>query len=155
MNVFKTVCQGLLGLLAALAVTSTQSAELVQGFVNPGFGGSPLNSTYLFGVANAVNSHTAPKTAPTTASTSSASTSSVTPTDGDLFVKQLNSLVLSALANRLVGKAFGTSATDLPKDSTIDTGVNTITVQSVDNGTNVTIVDNKTGSKTMINVPNY
>ena len=140
-----------MGLTSALP---SYAGELVQGFINPDFGGNPNYGGVLLSEASAQNGFTAPKTTSTTASTSASSAAS-TPTSGQLFAQQLNQLVLSALANKLVSQAFGVGSTTLPSNSTINTGVNTVTIQAVGNGTQVTIMDNATGGQTVLNIPNY
>ena len=135
-------------------VANVHAGELVAGFINPDFGGNPNNGGVLLSEASAQNGFTAPKTTTTTA-TSASSSASTTPTSGQLFAQQLNQLVLNALANKLVSQAFGTGTTTLPSNSTINTGINTVTIQAVGNGTQVTIVDNATGGQTVLNIPNY
>lgn len=141
-------------LLTSIGLTlgfSVQAGELTQGFVNPDFGGNPNNGGYLLSNATAINQHNAPIT-----TASSNSPSSSTPlTTGQQFAQQLDRLVMSALANRLVTKAFGIDSTTLPTKSTFDTGVNTVTVEDTGNGTRVTIVDDATGGQTVLDIPNY
>ncbi|SFP52499.1 curli production assembly/transport component CsgF [Nitrosomonas cryotolerans] len=129
---------------------SAQASELVQGFVNPSFGGNPINGGYLLSNANAQNDHTAPtkKTPPPT----TASPGSEKPDSARLFAEQVNRLVMSALASRLVSKAFGSDAAD---NTAIDTGINTISVETALNATTVTIVDNVTGGRSVISIPNF
>jgi len=47
-----------LALLPIALSCSVTASELVYTPVNPGFGGDPLNSGYLLGVANAINDYT-------------------------------------------------------------------------------------------------
>ncbi|OLQ70109.1 curli production assembly protein CsgF [Photobacterium proteolyticum] len=50
-----------LALVCLLALSAKVSAtELVYTPINPSFGGNPLNSAHLLGVANAINDHKAP-----------------------------------------------------------------------------------------------
>jgi curli production assembly/transport component CsgF len=139
---------GTMAVLGLLAGTAAQGGELVHSFVNPDFGGNPLNGNYLLSNATAQNNH---KPHPTT--TAPSSTTSKKTTTAQRFQEMVDNLVISSLANRIVNKAFGTST--LPAMSSVDTGLNTISVQSTASGTTVTIVDNKTGGRSVINIPNY
>lgn len=130
--------------LICSGVGTAQAGELVQNFVNPSFGGNPLNGSHLLSVANAINDYKAPAT-PATPKASAA----------ELFSQQVDRLIMSALANRLVNKAFGTDTSTLPDTTTLDTGVNTISVVSKDGGTEVTVVDNATGAQSVIFIPDY
>ncbi|MGZ8216870.1 curli assembly protein CsgF [Methylomagnum sp.] len=47
----------LTGALALLAVTAAHGAELTHSFVNPSFGGNPLNGGYLLSNAASQNNH--------------------------------------------------------------------------------------------------
>ncbi|MCG7586824.1 curli assembly protein CsgF [Photobacterium sp. OFAV2-7] len=50
-----------LALVCLIALSAKVSAtELVYTPINPSFGGNPLNSAHLLGVANAINDHKAP-----------------------------------------------------------------------------------------------
>lgn len=130
-----------------------QAGEMTHFFVNPSFGGSPLNSNHLLSIAGAINTYSAPQK-PTTPATTS--TAPKTPTTAELFSQQVDRLVMSVLANRLVNQAFGTNDKVLPKDgSTINTGLNTITVVNSISGTAIKIVDNVTGSEATITVPQF
>ena len=60
--------------------------DIVYQPVNPSFGGNPFNSNHLLGVANAQNDFTNP------ASSSSSS-------QADIFARQLQSRLLSALSS--------------------------------------------------------
>ncbi len=126
------------------------AGEIVQSFVNPSFGGNPNNGPVLLSEANAINKFKAPSNV--VSSTSSSSSSS---TAASQFATTVDNLVQSAIANRLVTQALGpTSSTPLPTNS-IDTGVNTITINSIAAGTQVTIVNDLTGSRSIITVPTY
>lgn len=145
---------GLTVVLGLLAATAAQGGELVHTFVNPDFGGNPLNGNYLLSNASSQNNHKAhPKTSASTASTSPSKSTTKTQTSAERFQQMVDSLVMSSLANRIVNKAFGTS--NLPEMSSVDTGLNTISVQATASGTTVTITDNQTGGRSVITIPNY
>ncbi|PSU44574.1 curli production assembly protein CsgF [Photobacterium frigidiphilum] len=46
--------------LLCISVTKASATELVYSPINPSFGGNPLNSSHLLGVANAINDYKAP-----------------------------------------------------------------------------------------------
>lgn len=135
--------------LLSLIFGHAQAGELTFMNVNPSFGGSPLNSNHLMSIANSINTYQAHS------SPSSNSSSNKPPTSAELFAQQVDRLVMSALATRAVNQAFGNNNNSLPDESTINTGVNTVTVSHLIDGTHVTIVDNATGSQAVITVPNF
>lgn len=93
----------LVGLVSALALTGAAHAqELVYTPVNPSFGGNPFNSAHLLGIANAQNDTDAPATG-----------SSSRDAQADLFVRQLQSRLLSGLAGEVTNAIFG----DDPQES--------------------------------------
>jgi curli production assembly/transport component CsgF len=67
--------------------------DIVYAPVNPSFGGNPFNSAHLLGIANAQNDFRDPKAA---ASGSQA----------DIFSRQLQSRLLSALWSQIVDAIF-------------------------------------------------
>jgi curli production assembly/transport component CsgF len=127
------------------------AGELTHTFVNPDFGGSPLNGSYLLANATAQNDHKA-HVKPTASTTASASSKTDSATQ---FAQQVNQLVMSNLAYRLVGQAFGSSGEPIKSGSSIDTGINTVTVDAYEGGTRITITDNSTGGKSVITIPSY
>jgi curli production assembly/transport component CsgF len=138
-------------LLASLLVSNPSwGGELTHGFVNPDFGGSPLNGAYLLSNASAQNDHT-PKT-PTSAL--AGLSGSAQKNSAELFAEQVNSLVMSSVAYRVVNQAFGQSG-PLPNGSSLNTGINTVSVDYYDGGVRVTVIDNKTGGRSVIDIPNY
>lgn len=140
--------------LAGLTATAVSAGEMQHGFTNPSFGGSPLNGSTLLSEASAQNGHKPPRTAsPSNSTTATRKTTTPTITAAERFQQMVDNLVLSSLATRIVDKAFG--RTDLPESSTINTGLNTVSVQATVGGTTVTIVDNKTGGKSVITIPSF
>ncbi len=137
-------------LIGFLLVGSAHSAEMMQSFDNPSFGGNPNNAGALLQQAQLQNTHTAKST------TSAITTPTVKPlTTAERFQQTVDSLVISSLANRIVDNAFGEKG--LPQDgSAINTGLNTISVGTdASGGTTVTIVDNKTGGRSVITIPSF
>lgn len=137
-RVVKTTLLGsLLIVTAAPQVVSAQ--DIVYEPVNPSFGGNPFNSNHLLGIANAQNDFTNP----TTSSSSS---------QADIFARQLQSRLLSALSSQLVTAIFG----DDPQESgTISFGGQTVNfVRSLTEVT-ITIINDDTGEQTVIVVPTF
>lgn len=99
----------ILGIVAALALSATYVAagDLTYTPINPSFGGSPLNSAHLLGTANAQRTATARDARPST-SPGLGTTPGTTPgsTDADLFVRQLQGRLLSALASQVTQAIF-------------------------------------------------
>lgn len=128
--------------LAALALPLGNKAaaqDIVYTPVNPSFGGNPFNSNHLLGVANAQNDFTNP------ASSSSSS-------QADIFARQLQSRLLSALSSQIVTAIFG----DNPQESgTISFGGQTVRfIRSLTEVT-ITIINDDTGEETVIVVPTF
>jgi hypothetical protein len=142
------------GFLLLFLLTDTALAgELVHSFINTDFGGNPLTSSYLLSNASAQNGHKAQVTPTSTTSTSASSSTSTALTSGEVFAQQLDRLVINALANRLVDKAVNGGASIGVK--TFNTGLNQVTIDDTGTATQITITDNKTGGKTVVELPNY
>ena len=128
------------GLLASAHAGS--ASELVHQFTNPSFGGNPFNSQHLLGVANAINDYSDPsaRSANATANLS----------QGDIFARQLESRLLSGLADQVVEAIFGEDQQNSGKvvfgDQQISfvRGLETISL---------TIVNTATGQTTQVEVP--
>jgi hypothetical protein len=144
--------------LAVFLPVSVSGGELAHSFINTDFGGNPLTSSYQLNNAIAQNGH---KAQPTPATTTTATTASAggsaaaSQTSGDQFAQQLDRLVINALANRLVDKAVGGSTSTSTGVKTFNTGLNQVTVDDSGGTTQVTIIDNKTGGKTVVEIPNF
>ncbi|MGZ8310753.1 MAG: curli assembly protein CsgF [Allosphingosinicella sp.] len=123
-----------LGLVAPAA-----AQDMVYTPNNPTFGGNPFNSAHLLGVANAQNDYRDPRS--TTGSS-----------QADIFARQLQSRLLSALSSQLVDAIFGEN----PQESgTISFGGQTINfIRDLENVT-ITIIDDATGEETVIVVPTF
>jgi len=112
--------------------------ELVYTPVNPSFGGNPFNSAHLLGIANAQNDFEAPRD------------EEVATTQADLFLRQLQSRLLSGLAADVTDAIFGND----PQDSgVVSFGGQTISfVRGLDSVT-ITIDDADLGTTTEIILP--
>ena len=124
------------GMLAAPAVAQ----DLTYQPINPSFGGNPFNSSHLLGIANAQNDYKDPR-----ATSSSGS-------QADIFARQLQSRLLSALSSQIVDAIFGEN----PQESgTISFGGQTIQfVRGLENVT-LTISNDDSGETTTIVVPTF
>ncbi len=127
------------------------AGDLVYTPVNPSFGGNPLNSSHLFATANAQREATASDAGDDlVAGGDGGDGSSEGNTDADLFVRQLESRLLSALASQVTEAIFGENPQD---QGTVTFGVTTVTfTRSLDSIT-LLIVDNSDGTVTEIVVP--
>lgn len=129
-------------ILAAIVVafsTPAAAEDLVYTPVNPSFGGNPFNSSHLLGIANAQNKFKDP---------SSASRG----TEADIFARQLQSRLLSALSSQIVEAIFGENP---QQQGTIQFGGQTIEfVRGLEEVT-LTITDDSTGEITTIVIPTF
>jgi len=120
----KIACVAFLGASVVLAgVGGSAAQDMVYTPINPSFGGSPLNSSHLLGLANAQRTATARKPAPGADPTNPSGSGS---SDADLFVRQLQSRLLSALASQVTDAIFGENQQD---SGTVTFGDTTITFE--------------------------
>ncbi len=132
-------------ILAALVAASVMSVaasaqDLVYEPVSPSFGGNPFNSSHLLATAEAQNKYRDPRQAANGLGTSQA----------DLFVRQLQSRLLSGLSSQIADSIFGENPQD---NGTIVFGSQTVTfTRNLDNIT-LTIFDSDTGETTTIVIP--
>lgn len=136
--VFKHLARGVVALCVCGGLSTIATAStLTYTPINPAFGGSPLNSSYLLGVAGAINKYKDP-----TATTST--------DQGALFVQQLQGQLLSALSSQITNVIFGPDAAQAGKivfgDQTISFTKNLDSVQ-------LSIINTSTGSTTSIAIP--
>jgi curli production assembly/transport component CsgF len=111
--------------------------DMVYKPINPSFGGNPFNSAHLLGVANAQNDYRDPR------STTSSS-------QQDLFARQLQSRLLSALSSQLIDAIFGENPQER---GTFSIGGQTVSfIRDLENVT-ITITSDETGEVTTIIVP--
>jgi curli production assembly/transport component CsgF len=126
--------------VAAFAVAVPAAAQdITYQPIDPSFGGNPFNSAHLLGIANAQNDYRDP-------------TSTQDSSQADIFARQLQSRLLSALSSQIVNAIFGEN----PQESgTISFGGQTINfVRSLTEVT-LTITDNDTGEVTTIVIPTF
>jgi len=132
-----SICKA--GLLACAVLFSAPAVaqDLVHEPISPTFGGNPFNSQHVLGVANANNDFRDPRA---TSSNSQA----------DIFARQLQSRLLSALSSQIVDAIFG----DNPQESgTISFGGQTIEFFRTLEEVTLIIKNDTTGEETRIVVP--
>lgn len=133
MSVFK------LGLAAGaiLCALPVSAQDVVYRPISPTFGGNPFNSNHVLGVANANNDTRDPRTAATNS-------------QADIFARQLQSRLLSALSSQIIDAIFGENPQE---QGTISFGGQTIEFfRSLDEVTLI-IRNDQTGEETRIVVP--
>ena len=130
--------------IAAAIFMASSGPALAQDFtyepVSPTFGGNPFNSAHILGIAGAQNDYKDPKAV--AASNSQA----------DIFARQLQSRLLSALSSQIVNAIFGENPQER---GTIRFGGQTISfVRGLEEVT-LTITNDETGEVTTIVVPTF
>ena len=125
---------------AGIFAAPAMAQDLTYQPINPSFGGNPFNSSHLLGIANAQNDYKDPRATSTSGS------------QADIFARQLQSRLLSALSSQIVDAIFGEN----PQESgTISFGGQTINfVRSLTEVT-LTITDDQTGEVTEIVIPTF
>lgn len=141
------------GVILAAGAGAAPATELVYTPINPSFGGNPLNSAHLLATANAQREATASDFVSvdrTGGTTGTGGTGGVGSSDADLFVRQLQGRLLSALAGQVTEAIFG----DNPQDSgTVRFGDTTVTFERTLDSIRLTIVNAADGTVTEIVVP--
>ena len=129
-----------LGLVALTSLGGTAHAQdLTYEPVDPSFGGNPFNSAHLLGIANAQNDYKDP-------------TAATRNSQADIFARQLQSRLLSALSSQIVDAIFG----DNPQErGTISFGGQTINFVRGLTEVTLTITDDTTGEVTTIVIPTF
>jgi curli production assembly/transport component CsgF len=131
-----------MGAVVATAwVSGAAASDLIYQPVSPGFGGDPFNTAYLLGTAEAQNQHIEEQRF-------GAGTTGLS--QADLFVRQLQSRLLSSLAGQVSDAIFGDDAQD---QGEIVFGDQTITFERGLEFIEITIFDAVSGSSTDVRVP--
>lgn len=131
------VAAGLITAVMWTAAVGASAQDITYQPINPTFGGNPFNSAHLLGVANAQNNYRDPKS--TTGSS-----------QGDLFARQLQSRLLSALSSQLIDAIFGENPQER---GTFTLGGQTVTFIRDLESVTITITNDETGEITTIVVP--
>ncbi len=128
------------------AAANAQAGSLVYQPVNPSFGGSPLNGSWLQAEAAAQND--ASRRAQRLQQLQSAQTSATSLSQGQLFAQQLQSQIYGSLANQITQSIFGENA---QTSGTYSFGGSTVTFQRVGPNIQLQIFDGT--SNTTVIVP--
>jgi len=121
-----------------LIVGQASAQELRYEPINPSFGGDSFNSSHLLAIANGQNDYKDP------------SQKSTESTQTDLFLRQLQSRLLSSLAGQVTEAIFGEN----PQESgTIVFGAQTIEFFRGVGSVTLIIRDAETGGVTQIEIP--
>ena len=129
----------LAGVTAASMIAAIPAAaqDIVHEPISPTFGGNPFNSNHILGVANAQNDFRDPR-------------ARATNSQADIFARQLQSRLLSALSSQIVDAIFGEN----PQESgTISFGGQTIEFFRSLESVTLVIRNDETGEETRIVVP--
>lgn len=123
--------------------------DLVYTPINPSFGGSPLNSSHLLSTANAQRTATA-RDADDDDVVGGAAIDTPGSSNADLFVRQLEGRLLSALASQVTDAIFGEN----PQEGGLVTfGTTTVEFQRTLDSIRLVIIDSLDGTVTEIVVP--
>lgn len=136
----------------ALAIASSPLAaqDLSFQFINPSFGGNPGNSGHLLSLANTQRTATAPEDNEDVFGGGTGGVDDARDTRADLFVRQLEGRLLSALSAEVTNAIFG----DNPQDQgTVEFGDTTITFDRTPEAITLNIIDALDGTSTTITVP--
>ncbi|WP_390550571.1 curli assembly protein CsgF [Qipengyuania sp. MTN3-11] len=127
------LCAVCIGMMSAAA----SAQDLVYEPISPTNGGNPFNSAHILGTATAQNKYRDPN-------------STTTNSQADIFARQLQSRLLSALSSQVVDAIFGEN----PQESgTISFGGQTITFFRTLDSVTLTITNDDTGEETRIVIP--
>lgn len=138
---------------SALSTGGAVAQDLTYTPINPSFGGNPLNSNHLLSIANAQREATARDAGDDDDDFfggGGGDGGDPGPSDADLFVRQLEGRLLSALAGQVTDAIFG----DTPQDSgTVTFGTTTVEFSRTLEAISLTITDALDGTVTEIVVP--
>ncbi len=141
-----------LALCAGLFCSPAAAKDLTFKFINPSFGGNAGNSGHLLSIASAQRSATASDADQGQGILPGDGTGTDTGRDSraDLFVRQLEGRLLSALSSEVTQAIFGSD----PQDSgTVEFGDTTITFDRTPEAITLNIIDALDGTSTTITVP--
>ena len=122
-----------------MLVSPAEARDLIYRPISPGFGGSPLNTNYVFGTADRT------KDPPDSSSGNSRFRDPV-----ETFALTLQSRLLSQVSGQIVEAIFGEGAQE---EGRFQVGDTVIEFARGDTVVTITISDQATGSETTIDVP--
>lgn len=128
-----------------LVASSAAAQDLVYTPVNPSFGGNPGYSGHLLATASAQRSQTSLQALERQEITGTTTTS-----DADLFIRQLESRLLSDLSRQVSEAIFGEASSEA---GSVVFGTTTISFDRDLTSINLLITDELDGSVTEISVP--
>lgn len=141
---------GVFAMCSTLLAPAVLAQDLVYTPINPSFGGNALNSGHLLSIANAQRDATARDANDGTGTGGGDGTIDNGPTDADLFVRQLEGRLLSALAGQVTEAIFGSN----PQDGGLVTfGTTTVQFDRTLDSITLLITDALDGTVTEIIVP--
>lgn len=134
-------------MLFGLTATGVQAGNLIYQPVNPAFGGSPLNGSWLQSEASAQNFYQREdQRRQTIESAIQSKTGQQSP--GQIFAQQLQSQLYSSLANKITSAIFGENAQNSGNFSFQGTDISFVRV-----GANVQVTINDGQTVTQVTVP--
>lgn len=133
-----------------MSIGPASAQDLVYTPINPSFGGNALNSTHLLSIASAQRSATASDAPDPNDPNAGGDDGSSGTSDADLFVRQLEGRLLSALAGQVTEAIFGND----PQDGGLVTfGTTTVQFDRTLDSITLLITDSLDGTVTEIIVP--
>lgn len=139
------------GIVSAVCAGAATAEDIVYQPINPSFGGNPLTASHLLSIASAQREKTAFDAGDddfggggSTGGDTGASS------DADLFIRQLQGRLLSALAGQVTDAIFGENPQD---NGTVVFGTTTVEFVRSVGEIRLLITDNLDGSVTEIVVP--
>lgn len=127
-------------LFALLAINPAVAGQLVYQPVNPSFGGSPLNGSYVLGLASANNQKFLQNPANQPTATNAA----------QQFKSQITSALLSQIASNVSQQILGENA---KSSGSFNFAGELVTFNRADGNININITDATTGAQTQIVIP--
>ena len=121
-----------------MLVSPAEARDLIYRPISPGFGGSPLNTNYVFGTADRTKD-------PAESRSSGRSRNAI-----DTFTTTLQARLLAQVSDQIVDAIFGEGASD---EGRFQVGDTVIEFARGDTVVTLTISDIVTGSVTTIDVP--
>ncbi len=125
---------------ASMLAMPASAQDLSYTPINPSFGGNPFNSSHLLGIANAQNDFKDPASA------------SRDNSQADIFARQLQSRLLSALSGQIVDAIFGENP---QQHGVIRFGGQTVEFTRGLEDVTLNITDDATGEITTIVIPTF
>ena len=141
------ICNVIFPVLLGLTITGAQAGNLIYQPVNPAFGGSPLNGSWLQSEASAQNFYQREESRRSTIQ-STLQQQEQKQTPGQVFAQQLQSQLYSSLANKITSAIFGENAQNSGNFSFQGT-----TISFARDGANVNVTINDGQTITQVTVP--